>query len=78
MAAANPLTSVSYKSFRPEAGAGSASTIRVEPISKSPEEDDKASELDEAEEVLGVELQRTSSRRRHWIQAKKRSTSQRL
>ena len=33
MAAANPLTSVSYKSFRPEAGAGSASTIRVVSLS---------------------------------------------
>ena len=30
--------------------------MRVEPISKSPEEDDEASELDEAEEVLGVIL----------------------
>ena len=28
----------------------------LEPISKSPEEDDEASELDEAEEVLGVIL----------------------
>ena len=29
---------------------------RLGPISKSPEEDDEASELDEAEEVLGVIL----------------------
>src|SRR6516162_8846526 len=29
-------------------------TVRLEPISKSPEEDNEASELYEAEEVLGV------------------------
>src|SRR5262249_47907980 len=32
------------------------SALLLEPISKSPEEDDEASELDEAEEVLGVIL----------------------
>jgi hypothetical protein len=30
--------------------------VRLEPISKSSEEDDEASELDKAEEVLGVVL----------------------
>src|SRR5207247_1093616 len=31
-------------------------SVRLEPISKSPEEDNKAGELDKAEEVLGVVL----------------------
>jgi len=37
----------------------------LEPISKSPEEDNEASELYEAEEVLGVYSQRTRMRRCH-------------
>ena len=49
----------------------------LEPISKSSEEDNEAGELDEAEEVLGVILPADGMRRCHWIQAKKRSTSQR-
>jgi hypothetical protein len=39
---------------RPEANFGIERTL--EPISKSPEEDEEASELDEAEEVLRIEL----------------------
>src|SRR5262245_66664630 len=37
-----------------ERGQRSARAARLEPISKSPEEDNEASELYEAEEVLGV------------------------
>lgn len=49
----------------------------LEPISKSPEEDNEASELDKAEEVLGVILPVDENTALHCIHAKKRSTSQR-
>ena len=36
--------------------AGSLELLSLEPISKSPEQDDEASELNEAEEILGIVL----------------------
>jgi hypothetical protein len=52
------------------------SCFTLEPISKSPEEDDEASELDEAEEVLRV-IFPAHKYAALSIQAKKRSTSHR-
>ena len=49
----------------------------LEPISKSPEEDNEAGELNEAKEVLWMIFPSDEIRRCHWIQAKKRSTNQR-
>jgi len=52
--------------------------VLLEPISKSFEENEEASELHEAKEVLPIKLPATRKRRCHCIQAKKGSTNQRL
>ena len=44
------------KNWRTSRAAKPTPAQRLEPISKSPEEDDEAGELDKTEEVLGVEL----------------------
>jgi hypothetical protein len=51
--------------------------ILLEPISKSPEEDNEAGELNEAQEILGMVLPADEDSALPLIQAKKRSMSQR-
>src|SRR6516165_12579511 len=45
---------IACRDFGPNIDLSSQYAAELEPISKSPEEDDEASELDKAEEVLGV------------------------
>ena len=60
-----------------EGDPSSSCAILLGPISKSPEEDNEAGELNEAKEFLWMIFPSDEVRRCHWIQAKKRSTNQR-